>query len=336
MSVKFAPLNIPLERRLQTLSAALWIYTFTIGALLSTIFFIYLFFTRYWPLALLYGTWAYYDRDTPYKGGRKYLLFRRSPHWKYFLQYFPIRLVKEADLKPNKNYIFCVYPHGILSAGIFGNFASYYSDAKKFFPGINFWGATLDIHFRTPFIREIVLLLGGIGASKESLLHILNQENKGNAILLIVGGAAEALYAKPGSYHIILKKRKGFVKVALSTGSSLVPVFSFGEVDVYDQFKFTPGSRLDRFQQWFKEKTGVMLCVPMGRGLFQYSFGIVPRRSPITTVVGKPIDVPLITNPTKEEVQHYHDLFTKAIKELFEEHKGKYVSDPENTALIIE
>lgn len=48
-------------------------------------------------------------------------------------------------------------------------------------------------------------------------------------MILSVGGAQEAMKSKPGEYKIYLKKRKGFIKVVLETGASLVPVFSFGE-----------------------------------------------------------------------------------------------------------
>jgi 2-acylglycerol O-acyltransferase 2 len=39
-----------------------------------------------------------------------------------------------------------------------------------------------------------------------------------NAVVLIVGGAQEAFFCKPANYQIILKKRKGFCKIALQTG----------------------------------------------------------------------------------------------------------------------
>lgn len=72
MGIKFAPLYIPLERRLQTLAAACWFVTFAMGpffALFTTIY--VLFFTRFYPLMLLYIAWIIYDRDTATKGGRR-------------------------------------------------------------------------------------------------------------------------------------------------------------------------------------------------------------------------------------------------------------------------
>jgi hypothetical protein len=54
------------------------------------------------------------------------------------------------------------------------------------------------------------------------------KKGSGSAVMIVVGGAAESLCASSGNYTLTLKHRKGFVKIALKTGSSLVPVFSFG------------------------------------------------------------------------------------------------------------
>lgn len=62
------------------------------------------------------------------------------------------------------------------------------------------------------------LFLGGVSASAESINYILGSKEKGKAAVLMVGGAAESLYCKPGTYRIVLKKRKGFVKLALKNG----------------------------------------------------------------------------------------------------------------------
>ena len=40
----------------------------------------------------------------------------------------------------------------------------------------------------------------------------------GRAVIIIVGGAAEAFKCKPHTYNILLKRRKGFVRVALKNG----------------------------------------------------------------------------------------------------------------------
>ena len=40
----------------------------------------------------------------------------------------------------------------------------------------------------------------------------------GNAAVLLPGGAAEALEARPGSLTLHIKKRKGFIKAALRNG----------------------------------------------------------------------------------------------------------------------
>ena len=43
-----------------------------------------------------------------------------------------------------------------------------------------------------------------------------------------------------------------------------------------------------------------------GRGIFQYNYGIVPHRKPITVVVGKPISVEKVENPTQEQIENLH------------------------------
>jgi 2-acylglycerol O-acyltransferase 2 len=66
--------------------------------------------------------------------------------------------------------------------------------------------------------------------------------------------------------------------------ASLVPVFSFGETDLYDQVDNPEGSLLRKFQERFRKIIGIAPVIFMGRGMFQYSFGLVPQRRKVTTV----------------------------------------------------
>lgn len=183
----------------------------------------------------------------------------------------------------------------IFSIGAFGNFATNSTDFRKKFPGIRTKLCTLNYHFYVPLFREIVLGWGMMSSKYSAIKRVLNQPNsKGaecnsdgftsNACIVMVGGAQEALNSRPGSYQLVLKKRRGFIKLALETGSSLVPIFSFGEVDLFDQLANPPGSFLRKCQDAFKKLTGVSPIVPIGRGFLQYSYGLIPRSYPITTL----------------------------------------------------
>ncbi|KAJ9596075.1 hypothetical protein L9F63_012743, partial [Diploptera punctata] len=67
-----------------------------------------------------------------------------------------------------------------------------------------------------------------------------------------------------------------------------------------------------------------------------YSFGIVPMRKPVFTVVGKPIPVEKVPEPTKAQIDEVHKKFTEELKELFESKKYEYISNPETTYLVID
>ncbi|XP_053219115.1 uncharacterized protein LOC128400706 isoform X2 [Podarcis raffonei] len=104
--------------------------------------------------------------------------------------------------------------------------------------------------------------------------------------------------------------------------ADLVPVYTFGENDIYRQIRFPEGSFARRFQLGFKQLIGFAPCLFSGRGLFSSrSWGIQPMAAPLTVVVGKPIPVPRRPRPTEDEVNSFHALYVKALKELFDAHK---------------
>lgn len=59
---------------------------------------------------------------------------------------------------------------------------------------------------------------GLLPVSKESLDYLLSRTGVGNAVVIIIGGAEESLTSSPGLNTVVMKHRKGFVRLALKHG----------------------------------------------------------------------------------------------------------------------
>ena len=163
-AVKWVPLRVPIERRLQTLAVMFYCSMFMVFPFLSIVLAIFLLFTPLFWLSLGYFAWIFYDtkiRHTPSRGGRRWEAYRRSKLWHYFRDYFPIELVKTAELDPTKNYICGYHPHGVLSCGAIGNFGTEATGFSERFPGITPYLCTLKENFRLPLVRGPIMWTGG-------------------------------------------------------------------------------------------------------------------------------------------------------------------------------
>lgn len=129
----------------------------------------------------------------------------------------------------------------------------------------------------------------------------------------------------------MLKDRKGFAKLAIQTGASLVPVFSFGENDIFDQ---PENPKVQRFQNFIKTWIGITPPIINGSGFLQNSYGLIPRRCPITTVIGAPIESTQNASPTEEEISGLHQKFIDELNKLFEHHKQEFDKNADTKLLI--
>ena len=82
--------------------------------------------------------------------------------------------------------------------------------------------------------------------------------------------------------------------------------------------------------EWFVGITRWPLPYFMGRGIFQYSFGILPKRLPLTVVVGKPINVEEFgipsggCQPTQEQIDRVHEEYLKRLRDIYDEYNPIY------------
>ncbi|KAI8388859.1 diacylglycerol acyltransferase [Radiomyces spectabilis] len=328
-------LHIPMERRLQMMAVCFWI---ALLGICTTVFFAFCFTPPLWPFILAYIAFIYLDK-APENGGRRFQWMRHLSLWRYFADYFPVKLIKEQELDPSKTYVFGYHPHGIISMGAFANFATEATGFSNIFPGITPSLLTLASNFHLPFYRDIILSLGMASVSRHSCESILSS-GPGRAIVIVLGGASESLNARPGMNDLVLKRRLGFVKLAIRQQSPLVPVFSFGENDLYEQVENRRGSRLRRMQKKIQHALGFTLPLFHARGIFNYDVGLIPFRHQIVTIVGKPISVPKLTDgdkePTEEQLLAVQEKYIEGLKAIYDKYKDIYAKDRKCDLRIID
>jgi len=276
---------------------------------------------------------VFFDK-TPSQGGwKKCMWWTDQLMFHLCCEFFPSQLIKTAELDPAKSYIVGYHPHGILGIGAWCNFCTEGTGIGKLFPGITFRLLTLKELFWIPLFRQFLLMCGACNVSKASINWLLSRP--GNAAVVIVGGAVEALDAAPGTLDLTLTKRKGFVKQALINGASLVPVLCFGENDIFETVGSENSKLLKAIQKKLKNVFHYALPIFHGRGMLNYMFGLLPFRRPMNTVVGNPIDVPnKIAEPTKEQIEEYHQKYVKELQKIYDTYKDKFAPNRKRDLVI--
>ncbi|BGP44582.1 diacylglycerol O-acyltransferase 1 [Rhodotorula kratochvilovae] len=310
--IKFVPLVVPRHRRLQTFSVFLW----TTGMpVFLGVFCIICSFPPLWPLIIAYLTWVFLIDQAPIHGGRPQAWLRKCRIWVWFAGYYPV----SADLPPDQRYVFGYHPHGVIGMGAIANFGTDATGFSRLFPGIKPHLLTLASNFKLPLYRELLLGLGVCSVSMKSCQNILRQ-GPGSSITIVVGGAAESLSAHPGTADLTLKRRKGFIKLAIRSGAHLVPVFSFGENDIFNQLSNERGTRLYNLQKRFQALFGFTLPIFFGRGLFNF---------------GRPIKVTQKDHPTTADLEEVQDRYIAELKRIWEEHKEMFAKSRTKELRII-
>ncbi|KAF7879011.1 hypothetical protein EAF04_000211 [Stromatinia cepivora] len=337
--IRWAPMNVPLQRRLQTL--VVLFHTLCIAICVSTFFFLCA-IPLFWPILIPYMIYLMTSKAS-ISGtlSHRSNFFRSLPVWSLFASYFPARLHRTQELPPTRKYIFGYHPHGIISHGAFAAFATEALGFSQLFPGIKNTLLTLDTNFRIPLYREYALAMGLASVSKESCENLLskggpNKEGMGRAITIVVGGAAESLDAQPYSLRLVLKRRKGFVKMAIRTGADLVPVLAFGENDLYDQFSADSHPRIHKFQLLVKKLMGFTIPLFHARGVFNYDVGLMPYRRPLNIVVGRPIKVVQSKTPEQKDIDRVHEEYVTELERLWDLWKDDFAPNRKSELQLLE
>jgi hypothetical protein len=106
----------------------------------------------------------------------------------------------------------------------------------------------------------------------------------------------------------------GFIKLALRCGLPLIPIVSFGENQILHTFDFWAAQQLQLFI--YKLTRAFVPMFPHGP-----LFTLWPNPTSLTIVLGDPLFLPVIEEPTDEIVKYYHNLFYTYVARLFFTHR---------------
>jgi hypothetical protein len=176
-------------------------------------------------------------------------------------------------------------------------------------------GVMAPILFKLPVVRNLLLGFGCCTPATKQGMHKLLK--KGLDFGILPGGMEEVALYTYQKERVYLKQRAGFIKYALQYGYLLLPGYSFGECDMYRSMTAGAAARM-----WAQEHLGFVL--PIFWGPKWYAPWLPDPDIAVNTVIGSPLQLPKIENPTPDDVKLWHGKYMESLREVFDRHKGRF------------
>ena len=190
---------------------------------------------------------------------------------------------------------------------------------NRLMPNVKSWRAlAASVLFTLPLVRELTLWSGCIDAGRESANKCLEA---GHSLVIVPGGEHEQMLTRYGHESVYIKKRKGFVRLALKHKTGLIPAYVFGCVDTQHTSSFLIDLRMWLMKNYY-------VAIPLFAG--EYYLPGAAFRVPLNVVFGPPIEMPEMPELAKGEmperalVDKVHAQYVVALKKVFDDNKAKF------------
>jgi hypothetical protein len=166
--------------------------------------------------------------------------------------------------------------------------------------------AVASVVLSFPIMKHVIGIFGLIDASRKSLTKRLE---KGKSFVLYPGGIAELFLSSPTKEAIFA--RKGFIRLALTTGADVIPIYLFGNTTVLRVFTHPVLMAVSR-------SLGASLTLFWGR------WGLpLPLPDPLIYVRGKPLGMPKGGGePSDALIDEWHAKYVSEVQRIFETYKN--------------
>lgn len=195
---------------------------------------------------------------------------------------------------PTKPVLYIAHPHGLFFMAPFFHWAARVTDWPEGLARVR--PAVHSIFFKIPGVRELMEAHGAIEATEEEIERTLRS---GDSVVLMPGGVQEIGAER---LTVVIRKRRGYLRIAQRVGCPIVPVLTFGEAEL-----FRPMAGLDWFHRYCKAWFGLAVPIPSLASFFRWFRLFKEPLKPVETWIG-----PAISKPTQKKV-------IAALRALFEE-----------------
>ena len=234
---------------------------------------------------------------------RQVQLFYHRYHPCYYQE---TKIIFHGDRLPNATTdpqtLFAIHPHGAFCLGWSLLFAFPALDHVRF--------CFSPALFASPFFRLFSRCVGNPGSASRGAMQAYLKA--GLSVALPPGGFEEATVSCVEQDRAYIKKRTGFIKLCLKCGVAVRPVYAFGEKSLFWNIQGMWKFRLAM------NRYGAPMILVWGRPLIPF----LPKTNvKLHIVVGEPLILPKIQDPSKEDVSVWHEKYMAALTKLFEDYK---------------